>query len=413
MFQRTTAINKIRNLEKRIKVIQGGTSAGKTYAIIPILIDRACKENFLKITVVAETLPAVKEGAMDIFKTIMQFTNRWIESNWNASSLTYTFSGTRSRIQFKSFDTDGKAKASGKRDILFLNEANHLDFNIADALMIRSKETYIDFNPDNEFWVHKEILPQPNAEFLLLTYLDNEGLSPETLEDLNIKKSKAFYNPNLPDDRLFEDGNVKNSYWSNWWKVYGLGQIGSLEGIIFNNWEIINDLPTDAKYIRSGLDFGFTNDPTTLIDKYELDSLPIFDEVVYEKELTNSMIAKKANTKKRFIIADSAEPKSIKELQLLGVRIDGAEKGRDSITYGIQHIQQYEKFYVTARSINLISELRKYKWKTDKTGNSLNVPIDDFNHCIDAIRYLETYGAFNKPLQVRTSRLTSPYANAR
>lgn len=228
MFIRTTAINKIRSLKKRIKVVQGGTSSGKTYAIIPILIDRACKENHLKITVVAETLPAVKEGAMDIFKTIMLNTNRWIESNWNASTLTYTFGGTKSRIQFKSFDSEGKAKASGKRDILFLNEANHISFHIADALMIRSKETYIDYNPDNEFWVHNEILTQPNSEFLLLTYYDNEGLPPETLEDLMIKKSKAFHNVSVPDYELFLNGNVKNEYWANWWKVYGLGEIGSL-----------------------------------------------------------------------------------------------------------------------------------------------------------------------------------------
>lgn len=404
MFIRTTAINKIRSLKQRIKVIQGGTSSGKTYAIIPILIDRACKENQLKITVVAETLPAVKEGAMDIFKTIMLNTNRWIESNWNASTLTYTFGGTKSRIQFKSFDSEGKAKASGKRDILFLNEANHISFSIADALMIRSKETYIDYNPDNEFWVHNEILTQPNSEFLLLTYHDNEGLPPETLEDLMIKKSKAFFNPNLPDRDLFLNGNIKNTYWSNWWRVYGLGEVGSLEGVIFNNWKIIPEIPTEAKYVRSGLDFGFTNDPTALIDKWEIDSVPVYDEVFYEKELTNSQIASKSKDIKRFIIADSAEPKSIKELKNLGLKVDGADKGKDSINFGIQQIQNYSFFYVTARSLNLISELRKYKWATDKQGSKLNIPIDDFNHCIDPIRYIETYGAVKPKLKVRSSR---------
>lgn len=403
MFIRTTAINKIRSLKKRIKVVQGGTSSGKTYAIIPILIDRACKENQLKITVVAETLPAVKEGAMDIFKTIMLNTNRWIESNWNASTLTYTFGGTNSRIQFKSFDSEGKAKASGKRDILFLNEANHISFPIADALMIRSKETYIDYNPDNEFWVHNEILAQPNSEFLLLTYHDNEGLPPETLEDLMIKKSKAFHNVSVPDSELFLNGNVKNEYWANWWRVYGLGEIGSLEGVVFNNWKIIPELPQEAKYIRSGLDFGFTNDPSALIDKFEIDSVPVYDEVFYEKELTNSQIANKSKDFKRFIVADSAEPKSIKELKALGLRIDGADKGKDSINFGIQQIQNYSFFYVTASSLNLINELRKYKWAVDKQGNKLNIPIDDYNHCIDPIRYIETYGAIKPPLKVRTS----------
>jgi len=402
-FVYTSAIRKIRAIKKRIKVVQGGTSSGKTYAIIPILIDRAAKEDRLKITVVAETLPAVKEGAMDIFKTVMENTGRWIDRNWNASTLTYTFGKTKSRIQFKSFDSEGKAKASGKRDILFLNEANHIAYPIADALMIRSKETYIDYNPDNEFWAHTEVLTQPNAEFLLLTYHDNEGLPSETLEDLLIKKSKAFFNPNLPDDKLYSDGNIKNAYWANWWKVYGLGEIGSLEGVVFTNWKIIEELPKEAKYIRSGLDFGFTNDPTSLIDKWELDGVPIYDEVFYEKELTNSQIASKSKDFKRFVVADSAEPKSIAELKKLGLKIDGADKGKDSINFGIQQIQQYEVFYVTARSLNMIAELRKYKWMVDKQGNKLNIPIDDYNHTIDPIRYIETYGVTKPRVKLKST----------
>ena len=388
-FTYTTAIRKIRSILKRIKVVQGGTSSGKTYAIIPILIDRACKESRLKITVVAETLPAVKEGAMDIFINVMEETNRWIDRNWNASTLTYTFIN-KSRIQFKSFDSEGKAKASGKRDILFLNEANHISYPIADALMIRSKETYIDYNPDNEFWVHKEVLNQPNAEFLLLTFEDNEGLPDETLEDLLIKKSKAFFNIDLPNDLLFDVKNIKSSYWANWWKVYGLGLVGTLEGVVFNNWKIIPTIPNDAKYIRSGLDFGFTNDPTGVIDKYELDGIPIYDEVLYERGLTNPQIAKRID-KNKLYIADSAEPKSIKELKDFGLNIDGAIKGTDSIKYGIQSVQNYDIFYITENSLNLIDELRKYKWLTDKNGNSLNIPIDDFNHLIDPIRYIESY----------------------
>lgn len=389
-FVYTTAIKKIRAIDKRIKVVQGGTSSGKTYAIIPILIDRAIKEPRTKITIVAETLPAVKEGAMDIFINVMEELNRWIDKNWNASNLTYTFTN-KSRIQFKSFDTEGKAKASGKRDILFLNEANHISYPIADALMIRSKETYIDYNPDNEFWVHTEVLTQPNSEFLLLTYKDNEGLPSETLEDLLLKKAKAFHNPDLPDNELTKDSNIKSSYWSNWWRVYGMGEVGSLEGTIFSNYEIIKSIPDNAEYVRSGLDFGFTNDPTGLIDKYQINGIPIYDEVIYERGLTNPQIANRIKTKNRFVVADSAEPKSIKELKDLGIKVDGAIKGTDSIIFGIQTIQNYDKFYITERSLNLINELRKYKWKTDKNGHSLNIPIDDFNHLIDPIRYIETY----------------------
>ena len=199
MFVRTTAINKIRAMKARKKVIQGSTGAGKTHGLIPVVaIDRAAKEPNIKITVVAETVPAVRDGCSDIFKTVMQETNRWIEDHWVGNPMEYTFSnGTR--VQFKSFDTVGKAKAAGKRDILILNEANHIPYAIADALMTRSRETYMDFNADEEFWAHTEVLTEPNSELLELTYLDNEALPEEILEELMIKKSKAFHDPELTE----------------------------------------------------------------------------------------------------------------------------------------------------------------------------------------------------------------------
>jgi phage terminase large subunit len=385
MFKRTTAINKMLKMTARKKVVQGGTSAGKTFGIIPILINKAAKNNRFKITVVAETLPAVKEGALDIFKGIMFETNRWIENNWNASSLTYTFS-TGSRIQFKSFDSVGKAKASGKRDILFLNEANHIPFEIADALMIRSKETWIDFNPDNEFWVHRETLKEHNSEFLLLTYLDNEGCPIETIEDLEIKKEKA----------------KTSSYWANWCKVYIDGEIGSLDGVIFNNWKPIDKIPNEARLLGYGVDFGYTNDPTAIVEVYKWNDKRIINEICYEKGLTNSQLAKRITTKMP-AYCDSAEPKSVAELKLNGINAIAVEKGADSIKYGINLIQEND-YFVTSQSTNLISELRKYAWDKDKrTGETLNKPIDDFNHAIDSWRYHEmmTLGAFKKGNSIR------------
>lgn len=375
-FTYTTAIKKMRAMKARKKVIQGGTSAGKTYGIIPILIDRLAREERSKCTVVAETLPAVKEGALDIFKQIMQETNRWIDSHWNASSLTYTFSN-KSRIQFKSFDSAGKAKASGKRDILFLNEANHIAFEIADALMIRSKETWIDFNPDNEFWVHRETLKEPNSEFLLLTYLDNEGCPPETIEDLEIKKEKA----------------KTSSYWANWCKVYIDGEIGSLEGVIFTNWSVIDVLPNEARLIGVGVDFGYSNDPASVVEVYKWNDKRILKEVCYQKGLSNKQLS-------NFIpkgvpcYCDSAEPKSVRELKSYGINAYAVTKGSDSINFGIQTMQEQD-YLVTSDSVNLIGELRKYAWDKDKrTGEKINKPIDMFNHAIDAIRYheMETIG---------------------
>ncbi len=391
MFVRTTAINKIGQMKARKKVIQGGTWAGKTYAIIPILIDRCTKEAGLKVTIVAETIPAVKDGAVDIFKEVMQTTNRWFEPRWTANPMVYRFANG-SRIQFKSFDTVGKAKAAGKRDILFLNEANHIDYNIADALMTRTtKEIFIDFNPDNEFWVHTETLKEPNSEFLKLTYKDNEALPKEILKALLIKRAKAFFNPELPTEKLFDESNIKSSYWTNWWQVYGLGLVGVLEGVIFQSWELINTVPKDAKLIARGLDFGYSNDPTACVELWQYNGKYILNEIIYQKGLTNNDIVKllKANNinHKDLLFADASEPKSIKEISDYGFNIKAAKKGKDSINFGISLLQEIE-FYVTENSINLIKELRNYKWDTDRTGKTLNRPIDAFNHLIDALRYV-------------------------
>ena len=383
MFQRTSAINKILAMTARKKVIQGSTAAGKTHGVIPILIDRCCKTERLKVTAVAETLPAVKEGALDIFMTIMQETGRWSDGGWNASSLTYTFAN-KARMQFKSFDTVGKAKASGKRDILFINEGNYIPFEIADALMIRSKETYIDFNPDNKFWVHEEVLTEPNSEFLLLTFEDNEAIPVETLEDLLIKKAKAFINPALSVEDLFKDTNIKSAYWANWWKVYGLGQIGMLEGVIFQNWSIIKKVPADAKLLGYGLDFGFDPDPAAMIAVYQWNKKLILDEVIYQKGLINSNLSKlitAAGAKVGPIYADSSDPKSISDLQGYGIGIYKVNK--PTIKEGIKLMQEYD-YLVTERSIYLQEELTKYKWSKKKPGE----PITIFNHCIDAVRYL-------------------------
>ncbi len=377
-------------MKARKKVIQGGTSAGKTYAIIPILIDRCTKISGLKVTIVAETIPAVRDGAVDIFKTVMRDTRRWVEGHWVANPMQYTFANG-SRIQFKSFDSFGKAKAAGKRDILFLNEGNHIPYKIASALMIRSKEVYIDYNPDEEFWAHTEVLTEPNSEFLKLTYKDNEALPPETLEDLLIRRDKGFYNPTLPLDELFHETNIKNKYWANWWKVYGLGLVGVLEGVIFQNWRTVSGIPKDAELVARGMDFGFTNDPTTVIELWRHNGELIWNELLYSAGLTNPDIARilrQKNVKGQDrIYADNAEPKSIAEINRYGFSIKAVIKGKDSINFGLTILQEQE-ILVTENSLNLINELRRYSWDTDREGNYLNRPVDAFNHCIDPMRYV-------------------------
>jgi len=373
MFVYTTAIDKLRRMTARKKVVQGGTSAGKTYGIIPILIDQCARVPRTRCTVVAETVPALRDGAVRIFKDVMQDTNRWFEPRWIANPMEYVF-GNGSLMQFKSFDTIGKAKASGKRDVLFLNECNHIPYDIADALMIRSKETWMDFNPDNEFWVHTEILHEPNSEFLLLTYHDNEALPPETLEDLLIKQEKAKH----------------SEYWRNWCRVYIDGEIGQLQGAVFE-FKQVPAIPEAAELMGYGLDWGFSNDPTALVALYRCDRELFFHELIYERRLTNRDIAGRMEALgvSRYvpIIADSAEPKSIADLWDFGwANVQASRKGPDSIRASIDRLQQHT-INVTTTSLHTIRELRRYVWETDRSGNALGLPADRDNHAIDAIRY--------------------------
>ena len=373
IFRRTKAINKLLALKKRKKIIQGGTWAGKTFCIVALLINKATRIPNRKITIVAETIPALKGGALSDFITIMQNTGRWVEERYNATDRTYTFhNGTI--IEFKSFDTVGKAQAAGKRTDLFINEAPYIPFEIADALMMRtSGEIYIDFNPTAEFWAHTEIVGQEDADFIILKYTDNEALPKSILDELLMKVKKA----------------LTSEYWKNWCKVYIDGEIGSLEGVIFTNWKQIDIIPDEAELIGYGLDFGYTNDPTALIEIYKWNGKRILNEVLYQTGLVNSEIVKFIKNKDVPVYADSAEPKSIEEIKRLGIKnIKGAEKGSDSIKFGIEKMQEQE-YLVTSSSRNLIKELRLYSWLKDKLGKAMNVPMEAFNHAIDAIRYHE------------------------
>lgn len=383
-FIRTTAINKLLKMKARKKVVQGGTYGGKTHGIIPIIANRLATKPRLKATVVCETIPAVKDGPVTIYKDVMEETGRFVEKRWISNPLQYTYAN-RSLMQFKSFDTVGKAKAAGKRDILFLNEANHIPYDIADVLITRSEEVWIDYNPDHEFWAHTEILKEPNSEFLCLTYEDNEACPASALEELTIKTNKAFYNPygDWNDPK-----NIKSEYWANWCRVYIRGETGIMQGVIFTNWTKTASIPEDARLLGRGIDFGYTNDPAAIIDVYKWNDYRILDEVAYAKGMSNADIAKKINDK-MITYCDSAEPKSIAELQAYGVNAQPVTKGTDSVKFGIQTMQQ-QKYLVTTRSVNLIKELRKYSWVKEKgTGEETNEPIDDFNHAIDAVRYHE------------------------
>ena len=375
MLLRTTAINKIIALKKRVKIIQGGTSAGKTFGILPVLISKAANKPLLEISVVAESIPHLRRGALKDFLTIMKTTNRYFDERFNKSLLRYEF-GNGSYIEFFSADDSSKLRGA-RRDILYINECNNIEFESYNELAIRTKrEVFLDFNPANEFWVHTELKDEPDTDFLILTYKDNEALDKRIVREIEKNRLKA----------------TTSTYWANWWRVYGEGLVGMLEGVVFSNWQQIDIVPPEARLLGYGLDFGYSNDPTSIIEVYNYNGQRILNEVCYQTGLINSDIANKLQ-KNVIAYADSSEPKSIEEIRRTGQQIKGVTKGADSINFGIQ-IMLSQKYLVTRQSTNLIKELRAYCWDKDKTGKTLNKPQGKNDHAIDAVRYheMETLG---------------------
>lgn len=365
MYIQTTALQKLLKLNKRIKGVQGGTSASKTISIEQILIDKAqVKYSRPKlISITSESVPHLKRGAMRDFKNIMMEHGYWVDTRWNATDFIYTYE-SGNQIEFFSLDMPHKVRGP-RRDVLFINEANNIPKETFDQLEVRTKEEiWLDWNPTTSFWWHEEIMPNMDVDFIILTYKDNEGLDEQIVQSIESRK-----------------GN------KNWWAVYGEGQLGEVEGKIYTDWQIIDEVPHEARLERRGLDFGYSVDPTAVVDIYYLNGGYVLDEVLYRKGLSNKQIADHLNNlKDTLVIADSAEPKSIDELATYGIRIMAANKGPGSLNQGIQNVQS-KRISVTKRSVNLLKEYRNYLWKTDKEGRNLQVPMDMWNHALDATRY--------------------------
>lgn len=365
-FQDTTSTRRVFALKKRIRAVSGGTSASKTISILVWLIDYCqTSQNKPKLaSVVSESHPHLEKGAILDFIALMKDRNYWDESRWNQTKHTYTFE-TGNKLEFYSVDTYGKAHGP-RRDVLFVNEANNLDFKIVDQLITRTREiVWLDWNPSEEFWFYTEMLPvRDDIDFITLTYLDNEALDSITVSEIESHK-----------------GN------KNWWTVYGLGQLGVIESRIYKDWQVIDDIPFEARLDRIGVDFGYTNDPTAIIAIYYHNGGFILDEVAYQYGLSNKAIADIINLQpKSIVIADAAEPKSIDEIRRHGITILPATKGPGSINQGIQYVQA-QKVSITKRSVDTLKEYRNYNWITDKDGKIINEANDFNNHSMDALRY--------------------------
>jgi phage terminase large subunit len=360
-----------------IIVQSGGTSSGKTYSILQALCTIA-SYNSVTISIVGEDIPNLMVGAYRDIQTIIandEFYQQQITDH-NRSRRQFTFK-SGSIIEFGSRSDPQDAK-SGKRDILFVNEANGVPYEIFEELQVRtSRLVIIDFNPTAEFWAHERLRPNPDVIWIDTTYKDNPFI-----ED-SVRRKIQSYEP-TPENIARGTANEYR------WKVYGLGEVGRLEGLVFPEFKVDATFPADYKWRVFGMDFGYTNDPTTLIEIRYAEGKLYWRQHIYETGLTNPDIAERLKDIEHppgeVIIADSAEPKSIAELKRMGWHIKPAIKGTDSVMNGIDAIKRYPNV-IHAGSRDLITEFNSYTWKKDRNGNAMNVPIDQYNHAIDAGRY--------------------------
>lgn len=365
---------------EKIVVNQGGTSSGKTYCILDMLFLRALQEPNIVITVVGQDMPNLKVGAYRDAKNIRNNSNLYKQRFQKPNETDKVFlADNGSIVEFKSYG-DAQDAHSGKRDYLFVNEANGISYEIYQQLAIRTyKQIYLDYNPSSRFWVHEHILNKENVLLLISDHRHNNFLTQEMHDEIE----------NIADENL--------------WRVYARGQTGRVNGLVYQNWELCDNMPQNYKARWGAIDFGFTNDPTAILDIRLAEGQLWVDEVAYETGLTNPMIARKIKNHNFnnavSIVADSAEPKSIAELTNMQINIEPAQKGPDSVLNGIDILQRY-KLNITRRSRGIIDELGKYSWKKNSSGNFTNQPKDNFNHALDALRYV----ALNKLRKNKISR---------
>jgi phage terminase large subunit len=359
----------------RIVLLQGGTRSGKSYASIQFLIVKALEEPNQTISIVRKSFPSLRISALRDFKQIMRDLDIWDEDNWRASENAYTFHNG-SMIEFLSTQ-DSERRKGTKRDWLFIDEVTELDYSDYFQLTIRTtKKVILAFNPNisANHWLFEQVQTHPECETYVSTYLDNPWLESELVKEIELLRETS----------------------PSYWRIYGLGEIGIVDGLIFDNINVISEIPEEAELLGYGMDFGFTQDPSTLIALFKVDGGILYDEIFYLKGLLTNEIG--ALIKEAYgihgkaqVIADSAEPRIIEEIFRMGINIKPCVKGPDSIMQGIDVMKQH-KLFVTKKSANMINEFYGYTWAKDKEEKLTNKPdprSDD--HCIDAARYVSSW----------------------
>lgn len=382
-FKYTKAYFKIRDLilnnpQENVFVIRGGQGASKTVSIIQLIIQSLLSSE-KEATVLSSELSKMKKTVIRDYKKICK---DWgiiqDDQDFNKSESKHEYLND-SYIDFLGADTTDLGKGF-RRDILYINEADRLDMDTATQFISRAKLTIIDYNPDMKFWGDDYI---NENNFITLTFEDNEYLDKSEVRSILEYKKKGFYDPDAED--LFAEDNIKSKYWANKWKVYGMGLVGALEGVILSNYSIIDSIPLEAKKLKTGVDFGFSISKFAALDIYELDGRLIIDELVYDTQLTNPAAAKemiRSGYSGTTCYCDSAEPKSIKELKDNGIKAVPCDSKTDIKDYAIQKLNEQE-FYITKRSKNLKEELEGWVWnpKTQKPMKS------NQDHLMDALCY--------------------------
>lgn len=396
MYTATTATHKLAKLRRRVRLAAGGTSAGKTISILQLLIDDAQTDNTATLTsVVSESFPHLRRGAMRDFQSIMQQHGYWEDKRWQKSEFTYDFplvdpehnyaiiNQSGSHLEFFSADQPGKVRGP-RRDRLFVNEANNVAKESWEQLLIRTRQyAFADWNPVSDFYMYEDygLNDEPSAsttdedtDFIILTYKDNEALEAALVKEIEKRR-----------------GN------KGWFRPYGEGKRGELEGRIFTDWRIIDEIPHEARLEVRGLDFGYAQDPNALCDIYYYNGGYIIDQLAYRTGMlerdTADLILNQPNSNV-LTIADSAEPKAIALLQEYGVNVIGVVKqgnARDSFTNAAIKWVQAQRMSVTKRSTEYIRSYRNFMWQTDRDGKI----IPKYDHYLSDGMMSVVYGMTN------------------